>query len=114
MTWAFCNVDAGDPKVVPPDGVRDVVWSLSAPFRSAPTFVCSLKFRFKELRFAPPELSLALVTEKWVKTRQSTTWLVQFGDDGKAPKVRSGQALWFVHCLTDSFHVDVVSMDRIV
>ncbi|SPQ96971.1 Peptidase S9 prolyl oligopeptidase catalytic domain-containing protein [Plasmodiophora brassicae] len=85
LTWVEAQ-DAGDPKVVPPDGVRDVVWSLSAPFRSAPTFVCSLKFRFKELRFAPPELSLALVTEKWVKTRQSTTWLVQFGDDGKAPK----------------------------
>ncbi len=62
--------DGGDPRTE--TEVRDRVYTLSRPFEGAPTFFQDLELRYAGLTWGGGDL--ALVTERWWKTRRVRTW----------------------------------------
>eukprot|EP00474_Spongospora_subterranea_P008898 CRZ09356.1 hypothetical protein [Spongospora subterranea] len=77
LMWVEAQ-DEGDPKCIPSDDVRDVVWMLPEPFTKPPAVVHSLSFRFNKIYFAS---GYSLISERWVKTRQRNIWMVKYSDD---------------------------------
>ncbi len=65
--------DGGNPRTK--TEVRDRVYTLPAPFRSEPTPLVSLGLRYAGIRWGNEEL--ALVTERWRRTRKVRTWVVK-------------------------------------
>ena len=70
--------DKGNPRVEAP--VRDRVLMLAAPFSGTPAEVASLALRFGGVQWANGEL--ALVQERWWKTRKVRTWRVRPSQPG--------------------------------
>jgi dipeptidyl aminopeptidase/acylaminoacyl peptidase len=71
LYWAEAQ-DGGDPaKAV---SVRDRVFTLAAPFKGEPTPLIDLSYRFSSADWATGQL--ALVRERWRKTRQERTWVL--------------------------------------
>lgn len=68
--------DGGDPAVE--TDVRDHVYALSDPFDRAPALLQSLEFRYAGLTWG--DGAMALVTERWWRTRRARTW--RFAPDG--------------------------------
>ena len=64
--------DGGDPK----NDVefREKVFMLKAPFDSEPTELVSLNMRYGGISWC--EKDLALVSERWRRTRKSKTWII--------------------------------------
>jgi dipeptidyl aminopeptidase/acylaminoacyl peptidase len=71
--------DKGNPKVDAP--VRDRVVMLPAPFSGTPVELASLATRFGGVQWASGDL--ALVHERWWKTRRAKTWRVRPSQPGK-------------------------------
>ncbi len=72
--------DGGDPRVEA--GVRDRVYTLSEPFEGEPVAFQDLELRYIGLIWGNGDL--ALVTERWWKTRRVRTWRVAPDADGRA------------------------------
>jgi dipeptidyl aminopeptidase/acylaminoacyl peptidase len=81
LTWVTAQ-DGGDPSVEV--GVRDIMFALDAPFEAEPSEVIALSLRYVGCTWGSG--NLALVSERWWKTRRIRTW--QISPDGNAePKV---------------------------
>jgi dipeptidyl aminopeptidase/acylaminoacyl peptidase len=65
MIWVEAQ-DEGDPKVVAE--IRDLIFSLDAPFRETPTPILSLNFRFSGITWGWD--NFAVVYERWWETRR--------------------------------------------
>jgi dipeptidyl aminopeptidase/acylaminoacyl peptidase len=65
MIWVEAQ-DEGDPKVVAE--IRDLIFSLDAPFRETPTPILSLNFRFSGITWGWD--NMAVVYERWWETRR--------------------------------------------
>jgi dipeptidyl aminopeptidase/acylaminoacyl peptidase len=84
LAWVEA-VDHGDPASPAVDGARDRIMQTAAPFSSPPIVVASLGYRSAEVIWARNDL--ALVTERWWKTRRSRTWAVDPSHVGGAPRL---------------------------
>ncbi|MBT4138464.1 MAG: S9 family peptidase [Candidatus Latescibacteria bacterium] len=81
VTWVTAQ-DGGDPSV--DVEVRDKMFALCAPFDAEPVEVMALSMRYVGRSWGSG--NLALVSERWWKTRRVRTW--QISPDGKTePKV---------------------------
>ncbi|MDA0711957.1 MAG: prolyl oligopeptidase family serine peptidase, partial [bacterium] len=81
ITWVTAQ-DGGDPSVEVP--VRDIMYALKAPFKADPTPVISLSMRYVGRTWGSGKL--ALVSERWWKTRRIRTWQI-CPDEGEEPSV---------------------------
>ncbi len=63
--------------------IRDHIYTLSAPFSATPKLLASLGNRFSGIRWG--NANLALVSERWWKTRNIRTWIIK-PDAGKVEK----------------------------
>lgn len=70
--WAEAQ-DEGDPKVEA--DIRDKMFMLPQPFDQKPIALASLGFRFSSIRWS--DNNIALVSERWWKTRRTRTWIVK-------------------------------------
>jgi dipeptidyl aminopeptidase/acylaminoacyl peptidase len=84
LVWTEA-VDHGDPNQPAVDGVRDRVSQAVAPFSAPPVVLGAVGFRVAEVRWARGDL--ALVTERWRKTRRSRTWAIDPSHPGSAPRL---------------------------
>ena len=75
--------DGGDPRVM--TDVRDIVHMLPAPFLGDPMALVSLGFRYQGVLWGDD--NLALVSERWRKTRRSRTWVVEPGIQNEDPQL---------------------------
>ena len=71
MTWVTAQ-DGGDPSVE--TDVRDVLFALDAPFDGEPQQVIALAMRYVGRTWGSG--NLALVSERWWKTRRVRTWQI--------------------------------------
>ncbi len=55
--------------------IRDKVFILAAPFKGIPREIASLSLRFRGINWGSGKL--ALVSERWWRTRQTKTWIIQ-------------------------------------
>ena len=93
LAWAEAQ-DGGDPSQEA--DVRDIVYTLSAPFDGPPCVLTSLAFRFNQLTWGNGDL--AIVGERWWKTRRTRTWVT-------APdRVDGERRLLFDHSFEDRYH----------
>jgi dipeptidyl aminopeptidase/acylaminoacyl peptidase len=79
--------DKGNPRVEAP--VRDRLLMLAAPFNGTPTELASLATRFGGVQWANGDV--ALVHERWFKTRRVKTWRVRPAKPG-APDLLSDRS----------------------
>ncbi|KAA8491542.1 putative glutamyl endopeptidase, chloroplastic [Porphyridium purpureum] len=78
-------LDDGDPKKEAE--FRDAIYSWSAPFTQRPTCIMKLKWRFSSMLWGSEHV--ALVTERWYKTRSYKTHILRPGvaEEGVAAQV---------------------------
>ncbi len=69
VCWAEAQ-DGGDPAAE--TDIRDRVYTLSEPFDRAPALLQSLELRYAGVTWG--DGAMALVTERWWKTRRTRTW----------------------------------------
>jgi dipeptidyl aminopeptidase/acylaminoacyl peptidase len=72
LYWAEAQ-DEGDPKVEA--DIRDKVFTLPQPFEQDPIPLASLGFRFSDVKWSSN--NMALVSERWWKTRRTRTWIAR-------------------------------------
>ncbi len=84
LAWIEAN-DHGDPNASVVDDVRDRVFESAAPFSSAPVAIGSFGYRVVDVVWSRDDL--ALVTERWFKTRRARTWAIQPGRPGTTPRL---------------------------
>jgi len=68
-----------------PRRVRDTLHLLAAPFEGEPTLLASLGLRFQGVRWGRDDL--ALVSERWRRTRRTRTWIVEPAAPGTEARV---------------------------
>ena len=73
--------DEGDPKIEAE--VRDKIFMLSAPFKGDPVPLMPLGFRFDGIQWGNADL--ALISERWWRTRRARTWIAKPGSPEEAP-----------------------------
>ena len=78
LAWVEAQ-DKGDARIEAE--VRDRVYALAAPFEDAPSTVASLAFRYAGIMWGTGDL--ALVSERWWKTRRVRTWRLAPDGDGE-------------------------------
>lgn len=82
LVWVEA-LDGGDPAKPAPK--RDVLRSLPAPFDAKPVDLASVEFRFGGVTWGRGDL--AMVTERWRKTRKARTWAIQPHKPDAEPKL---------------------------
>jgi dipeptidyl aminopeptidase/acylaminoacyl peptidase len=82
VTWVTAQ-DGGDPAVDVP--IRDIVYALDAPFQDEGTPVMQLSLRYAGRTWGKSDL--ALVSERWWKTRRVRTYRICPDDLSVAPQV---------------------------
>ncbi len=87
LVWAEA-LDGGDAGVEA--DVRDQVYSLTAPFQAEPVPLITLALRYRDITWSTDEL--ALVRERWRKTRRIRTWIIKPGDPRAEPEVLFDQS----------------------
>ncbi|HUH33830.1 MAG TPA: prolyl oligopeptidase family serine peptidase, partial [Daejeonella sp.] len=70
-------MDGGDPNVRVP--LRDIIYTLAAPFNSAPLKLADCYMRFNKINWANDQL--AIVTERWWKTRAERRVYIKPGNE---------------------------------
>ena len=80
LSWVEAK-DKGDPGVEAQ--VRDRVYTLSAPFDGDPEVLASLELRYAGVSWGSGEL--ALISERWWKTRRVRTWRLSPDAPGDKP-----------------------------
>lgn len=76
-------LDGGDP--AREATVRDRVYTLRAPFESAPVTLADLGYRLDDIIWARDDL--ALIEEEWWKTRRTRTWVVDPSERRTEPRL---------------------------
>jgi len=84
LTWIEA-VDHGDPSSAAVEGARDRIMQTAAPFSAAPVVLATVGYRATDVTWARADL--ALVAERWWKTRRSRTWAVDPSHPGSAPRL---------------------------
>ncbi|WP_374359558.1 prolyl oligopeptidase family serine peptidase [Pseudoduganella danionis] len=74
LVWVEAQ-DGGDPARAVADGVRDVVYLHAAPFVAAPQVLARLQTRYAGVAWGRGDV--ALVNERWHKTRDFRQWRLQ-------------------------------------
>ncbi|MEE9465751.1 MAG: S9 family peptidase, partial [Candidatus Neomarinimicrobiota bacterium] len=82
LAWTEA-LDGGDAGVEA--DVRDQVYLLAAPFQAEPVPLITLALRFSNITWSTDDL--ALVSERWRKTRRTRTWIVSPGNPLAQPEV---------------------------
>ena len=70
-------MDGGDPNLRVP--LRDIIYTLAAPFNSAPLKLADCYMRFNKINWANDQL--AIVTERWWKTRAERRVYIKPGNE---------------------------------
>ncbi|KQQ33119.1 aminoacyl peptidase [Duganella sp. Leaf126] len=73
LVWAEAQ-DGGDPARPAPDGVRDLVYLQAAPFAAPPLLLARLSMRYAGVAWGRDDV--ALLNERWHKTRQYRQWRI--------------------------------------
>jgi dipeptidyl aminopeptidase/acylaminoacyl peptidase len=84
LVWAEAQ-DGGDPARDVPDGVRDLVYLHAAPFRAPPLVLARLSMRYGGIAWGREDV--ALVNERWHKTRQFRQWMIAPGHLSTPPEL---------------------------
>lgn len=87
LVWAEAQ-DGGDPNVAAP--VRDAVLSLAAPFDAPPATLAQLGSRYAGIQWGTGEV--ALLNERWFKTRWSKRWQIAPDNPQIAPRLLSDRS----------------------
>ncbi|MYN46662.1 prolyl oligopeptidase family serine peptidase [Pseudoduganella sp. FT93W] len=74
LVWVEAQ-DGGDPARAVADGVRDLVYQHAAPFTAAPQVLARLQMRYAGVAWGRGDV--ALVNERWHKTRDFRQWRLQ-------------------------------------
>lgn len=74
LVWVEAQ-DGGDPARSVADGVRDVVYCHAAPFAAPPQVLARLQMRYAGVAWGRGDL--ALINERWHKTRAFRQWRIQ-------------------------------------
>ena len=82
LVWAEAQ-DSGDP--AREATIRDAVLSLPAPFDGKPATLAQLGSRYGGIRWGRGDV--AILGERWFKTRWSKTWLIAPDQPGSEPKL---------------------------
>jgi len=82
-TLVWYEAPRGDTIAV--DGVRDRVQLLAAPFTGAPTTLVTLGWRAGGVTWARNDL--AIVTERWARTRETKSWAVNPSAPSATPRL---------------------------
>src|SRR6266542_2144192 len=96
-------LDLGDPRVETP--VRDRVFALEAPFTEQPRILADLALRYAGTSWGDGDL--ALVSERWWKTRRTRTWIVSpdvAAESAPATFARRNPAPLFDRSWEDRYH----------
>lgn len=81
LYWAEAQDEGDANKEV---AVRDHVYTLAAPFAATPTKLADTKYRYRGMQWAD---DFAIVNERWWKSRQERSTLVNTSKPAKAPVV---------------------------
>jgi dipeptidyl aminopeptidase/acylaminoacyl peptidase len=84
LVWAEAQ-DGGDPARDVADGVRDLVYLHAAPFRAPPLVLARLTMRYGGIAWGREDV--ALVNERWHKTRQFKQWMIAPGHLSTPPEL---------------------------
>ena len=84
LVWAEAQ-DGGDPARDVPDGVRDLVYLHAAPFRAPPLVLARLTMRYGGIAWGREDV--ALINERWHKTRQFKQWMIAPGHLSTPPEL---------------------------
>ncbi|MPQ58509.1 S9 family peptidase [Duganella sp. FT27W] len=84
LVWAEAQ-DGGDPARDVPDGVRDLVYLHAAPFHAPPLVLARLSMRYGGVAWGREDV--ALVNERWHKTRQYRQWMIAPGHLSTPPEL---------------------------
>ena len=84
LVWAEAQ-DGGDPAHEVQDGVRDVVYLHAAPFHAPPLVLARLTMRYGGVAWGREDV--ALVSERWHKTRQYKQWMIAPGHLSTPPEL---------------------------
>lgn len=84
LVWAEAQ-DGGDPAREVPDGVRDLVYLHAAPFHAPPLVLARLSMRYGGVAWGREDV--ALVNERWHKTRQYRQWMIAPGHLSTPPEL---------------------------
>lgn len=87
LVWVVAQ-DGGDPEVE--TDVRDEVFMWEAPFEADPVSLIKLEERYAGITWGDGDL--ALVSERWWKTRHIRTWRVHPDQPQQAPQVLSDRS----------------------
>ncbi|TFW16097.1 alpha/beta hydrolase family protein [Duganella callida] len=84
LVWAEAQ-DGGDPAREVVDGIRDLVLLHAAPFREPPLVLARLTMRFAGIAWGRDDV--ALINERWHKTRAYNQWMIAPGHLSTAPEL---------------------------
>jgi dipeptidyl aminopeptidase/acylaminoacyl peptidase len=82
LSWVEAQ-DKGNPRVEA--AIRDRLLALAAPFTGNPIELAALSTRFGGIQWANGDL--ALINERWWKTRRIKTWRIRPSNPGAAPEL---------------------------
>ncbi|MRW87656.1 prolyl oligopeptidase family serine peptidase [Pseudoduganella sp. FT26W] len=84
LVWAEAQ-DGGDPAREVIDGIRDMVMLQAAPFREPPLVLARLTMRFAGIAWGRDDV--ALINERWHKTRDYKQWMIEPGHLSTPPEL---------------------------
>lgn len=84
LAWAEAQ-DGGDPARAVVDGVRDLVLLQAAPFREPPLVLARLTMRYGGIAWGRDDV--ALINERWHKTRDYKQWMIAPGHLSTPPEL---------------------------
>ena len=76
LVWAEAQ-DGGDPARAVVDGIRDLVYLHAAPFAEPPKVLARLTMRYAGIAWGREDV--ALINERWHKTRDYKQWMIAPG-----------------------------------
>ncbi|MYM28700.1 prolyl oligopeptidase family serine peptidase [Duganella sp. CY15W] len=84
LAWAEAQ-DGGDPAREVIDGIRDLVMLHAAPFREPPLVLARLTMRYAGIAWGRDDV--ALINERWHKTRDYKQWMIAPGHLSRPPEL---------------------------
>ncbi|HEX5343706.1 MAG TPA: prolyl oligopeptidase family serine peptidase [Duganella sp.] len=84
LVWAEAQ-DGGDPSREVIDGIRDLVLLHAAPFREPPRVLARLTMRYAGIAWGRDDV--ALINERWHKTRDYKQWMIAPGHLATPPEL---------------------------
>jgi dipeptidyl aminopeptidase/acylaminoacyl peptidase len=84
LVWAEAQ-DGGDPAREVVDGIRDLVMLQAAPFRQPPLVLARLTMRYAGIAWGRDDV--ALINERWHKTRAYKQWMIEPGHLSTPPEL---------------------------